>query len=237
MYGFSATVTRQNAELVASEAFIDRRIEEGDLFGWYFIMQPIGRSPRVDLMVTAEQRARLREQVYRFRARGKPIFLGDFWNDGQLVEGCIAGGRHDFHIYANGDTSPCVFCPVACGNMYDILSGKSEYATLRDFVIRHPFFRGFREKQKEVGDWRAPWLLIDHPEKLRELCARGHWQAAKNMPGGYLDGEIARAIDAASRSWKVLLEAQPTTPQCVSEAIQQEEPRAAEPLAATLWAT
>jgi len=100
MYGFSVTVTSQNAELAASQEFMDRRIAEGDLFGWYFLLQPIGRNPDVKLMVTPEQRAHLRDQIRRFRARGEPIFLGDFWNGGPFVRGCIAAGRYYFHIYA-----------------------------------------------------------------------------------------------------------------------------------------
>lgn len=37
-----------------SDDFIDLRIGDGDLSGWFFLPQPIGRSPRADLMVTAE---------------------------------------------------------------------------------------------------------------------------------------------------------------------------------------
>ena len=69
----------------------------------------------LSLLVTADQRARLREQIFKWRDQGKPIFLGDFWNDGCFVGGCIAGARYYFHIYANGDISPCVFAPIACG--------------------------------------------------------------------------------------------------------------------------
>ena len=39
----------------------------------------------------------------------KPIFALDFWNDGEYVQGCIAGGRHYFHINSNGDCEPCAF--------------------------------------------------------------------------------------------------------------------------------
>ena len=90
------------------------RIADGDLFGWFFLLQPIGRSPRPDLMVSPEQRLLLRSSIRRWRNTRRPIFLGDFWNDGPLVGGCLAGGRYYFHVYANGDISPCVFAPVAC---------------------------------------------------------------------------------------------------------------------------
>ncbi|MFP4057851.1 MAG: radical SAM/SPASM domain-containing protein [Candidatus Brocadiia bacterium] len=223
MFGFSATVTRQNAALVASEDFIDRRVEEGDFFGWYFILQPIGREPDPHLMVTADQRRWLREQLYRFRAEEKPIFIGDFWNDGQLVEGCIAGGRYYFHIYADGEISPCVFSPVSCGNIHDIVNGESEYDSLGDFVVGHPFFRGFRQKQKQVPDWRAPCLLIDNPQLFRELCQDPHWHPAKNMPPGYLDGPIAQAIDEASQAWKRSLGEQPRVPESVQKAMRRHD--------------
>ena len=212
MVGFSATVTRQNAEAICSDEFIDLRIAEGDLFGWFFILQPIGRAPRTDLMVTAEQRAALRDAVYRWRQQQKPIFLGDFWNDGPLVGGCIAGGRYYFHIYANGDISPCVFAPVACGNIFDIINGRSEYASLDDFVQRHPFFVGFRQKQLLVHERAAPCLLIDHPELFRQLCREVGCRPAKNMPPDYLEGPIAQAIDEAAAAWAAKVPELPPLP-------------------------
>jgi len=215
LYGFSGTVTRANADLLSSDEFIARRIEEGDLFGWYFLLQPIGRNPDTSLLVTSEQRAHLRDQIFKWRAEGKPIFIGDFWNDGLLVGGCIAAGRYYFHIYANGDISPCVFSPIACGNVFEILSGRSEYRSLADFVNRHPFFVRFREKQKSIADWRAPCLLLDHPEHIRDVCAHAEWFAGPNMPAGYLEGTIARAVDEAARSWNAALRRMPLVPDCV----------------------
>ena len=227
MYGFSATVTRKNADLLSSDEFIDRRIEEGDMFGWFFLMQPIGRSPDLSLLVTADQRARLREQIFKWRDQGKPIFLGDFWNDGCFVGGCIAGARYYFHIYANGDISPCVFAPIACGNIQDVFSGKSEYRSLADFANRHPFFVKFREKQKEIADHRAPCLLMDHPEMLREICARAPWYAADNMPKGYLDGDIGRAMDACATSWRQALRGLERIPECVRRDMDANAPHRA----------
>jgi len=221
MHGFSATVTCQNAELVASDEFIERRIEEGDLFGWYFLMQPIGRAPKPSLLTTATQRTYLRDQIYKWRVEGRPIFIGDFWNDGLLVGGCIAAARYYFHIYANGDISPCVFSPVACGNIKDIISGRGEYRSLGDFVNRNPFFRRFREKQREITDWRAPCMLMDNPEKFRQVCARGGWYPGNNMPDTYLRGEIADALDRASHEWTEELRHQPIIPEWAQEQVAE----------------
>jgi len=202
MAGFSATVTRRNVEAICTDEFIELRMAEGDLFGWFFLLQPIGRSPRPDLMVTPRQRGLLRETVYRWRAEDRPIFLGDFWNDGHLVGGCIAGGRYYFHIYANGDISPCVFAPIHCGNIFDIIHGRSEYRSLNDFVQRHPVFRAYRREQDAITDRNRPCLLIDHPQAFRRVCQAPGWQPARNMAEGYLDGEIARTIDTAAAEWR-----------------------------------
>lgn len=213
MTGFSATVTRENAEAIASDEFIHQRIAEGDMFGWFFLMQPIGRAPRPELMVTARQRALLREAILRWRQADLPIFLGDFWNDGPLVGGCIAGGRSYFHIYANGDISPCVFAPVASGNIFDIIAGRSEYSSLNDFVQRNPVFVAYREEQARIKDRKRPCLLIDHPEAFRRIAKVDGCRPAKNMPAGYLDGDIARAIDLAAAEWRQLA---PTLPAAVA---------------------
>lgn len=223
MYGCSVTATSQNIDYVVSDEFIDRRIADGDMFAWYFIMQPIGRNPDVSLMLNSDQREYMREQLFAMLAKGKPIFIGDFWNYGQIVDGCIAAGKYYFHIYANGDISPCVFAPVACGNMRDILSGKGEYKSLTEFVNNHPFFRAYREKQKEIKDHRAPCMLIDHPKKFREICQGTPWYPALNMPEGYLDGDIAKHIDYISEDWKAKMQISPRIPEAVSSSPWWEE--------------
>ena len=172
------------------------------MFGWFFLLQPIGRAPRPDLMVSADQRAMMRETIYRWRRENRPIFLGDFWNDGHLAGGCIAGGRYYFHICANGDISPCVFAPVNCGNIFDIIAGNTPYDSLRDFVQRHPLFAAFRAAQKGVTDRARPCLLIDNPEVIRRICGTHEYWPAKNMAPGYLDGDIARTIDKVASEWR-----------------------------------
>ena len=202
MFGFSATGTRENCDLLATDAFIDSRISAGDLFGWFFIFQPIGRDPRPDLMVTAEQRMKLKEMVYRTRYLGKPIFVGDFWNDGPLSSGCIAAGTGYFHVYANGDISPCVFSPFSAGNIHEIIDGKGLYSNVKDLLENHPLFAKYREAQKKICDYRSPCVLIDHPEMIREICKEHTWKRAKNMPPSYLEGDIASLIDRRSREWQ-----------------------------------
>lgn len=108
IFGFSACYHRKNTESVGGEEFVDLMIEKGCKFGWYFTYVPIGKDAVPELLATPEQREYMYRQIRRFRTT-KPCFLLDFWNDGEYVEGCIAGGRKYLHINSNGDVEPCAF--------------------------------------------------------------------------------------------------------------------------------
>lgn len=159
IYGASVTETRENIETIASDEFIDMCIQRGCMVIWYFQYIPIGRRPSLDLMPTPEQRDWLRARVRELRER-LPIFIGDFWNDGPYVHGCIAGGREYLHINANGDIEPCVFCHFAVDNIRD--------KTLRE-AINSPFLRGIRSHQPYRENLLTPCMLIDAPDVLRQV--------------------------------------------------------------------
>ncbi len=130
--------------------------EEDTIGGYVFGL--LGRKPEIDLMPTPEQRDNLRKHVAEFRA-SKPLVVIDFWNDGPMVSGCMAGGRKYIHINANGDVEPCVFCHFAVDNI--------RKTTLRE-ALGSPLFRKIRQKQ-EHDNLLRPCMLIDHPDNGREL--------------------------------------------------------------------
>jgi len=161
LFGFSATVTKHNHDVLSSDEFFDFYIEKGTQFGWLFQYVPIGREPNVELMATPEQRTELRHRVMDVRQR-KPIFLGDFWNDGPYVGGCMAGGRLYFHITSNGNVEPCVFCHYTVGNIKE--------KPLRE-ILSCGFFRAIRHEQPYTDrkNLYAPCIIIDNPAILRRL--------------------------------------------------------------------
>ncbi len=158
LFGFSATATRQNAEAIMSNEFVELMIEKGCLYGWYFQYIPVGKNPRIDLMVSPEQRDFMRRKVYELR-NTYPIFLADFWNDGTEVKGCMAGGKRYFHITNNGDIEPCVFCHFAADNIKD---------TSLTEALKHPFFKDIREGIPYDGNYLRPCMLIDRPGVFRK---------------------------------------------------------------------
>lgn len=159
IYGASVTETRRNIEKIGSYEFVDMCLEKGCMVIWYFQYMPIGRRPSLDTMPTPEQRDWLRKRTKEMRD-ARPIFIGDFWNDGPYIHGCIAGGREYLHINANGDVEPCVFCHFAVDNIRD--------TSLKE-AINSPFFKGIRSCQPYRENLLTPCMLVDAPDVLRRL--------------------------------------------------------------------
>ena len=161
LFGYSVTATRDNNELVVSDELVDFFVEKGCFVGWYFNYIPIGREPNLDLMPTPEQRDYRRKRILEIR-KTKNIIVADFWNDGNLVNGCMAGGKNYLHINVNGDVEPCVFVHFAADNIKE--------KSLPE-VLTSPFFMGFRKRQPFNENHLRPCSIIDNPHVLREIVA------------------------------------------------------------------
>jgi MoaA/NifB/PqqE/SkfB family radical SAM enzyme len=191
LFGFSATATRLNADVYSAEAFYDHMIQKGCLFGWFFIFVPVGQDSRADLMVTPQQRDRLRQVVYNMRAT-KPIFVADFWNDGCLTGGCMSGGTLYLHVNYRGDLEPCVFMHFAEEN---ILNMYAEGRHLWD-VLNTPLFERVRDVNRRDPNPLRPCPIIDHTEWLEEaLSGTG---ARPTHPGAE---DIVGSLAPQVRAW------------------------------------
>ncbi len=160
--GTSATVTRQNAEAVSSDEFIDKMIALGSFAQMYFLYIPVNGMADFSLMVTPEQRDHLRRRVLAIR-NTKPLFILDFWNDGPYVNGCIAGGRRYFHINAKGDVEPCVYTHIASDNIRNTSLAQA---------LNSRLFRDIRDRQPHNPNHLRPCMIIDNPDVMRDVIRR-----------------------------------------------------------------
>jgi MoaA/NifB/PqqE/SkfB family radical SAM enzyme len=158
LFGFSATATRETNDFIMSDEFVNFFAAQGCFIGWYFNYIPIGTRPTLALMPTPEQRIYRRQRLVALRKKSS-IILADFWNDGPLVGGCIAGDRY-LHVNCRGDVEPCVFVHFAVDNIR-----KKPLAE----ILNSEFFRAIRRRQPYTQNYYRPCLIIDHPHILREV--------------------------------------------------------------------
>ena len=158
-FGISCCYTSANCEVIGSEEYMDKMIEMGAKFAWFFTYMPIGKQAVPSLMATAEQREFMYHQLRKFRST-KPLFTVDFWNDGEYVGGCIAGGRAYLHINANGDVEPCAFVHYSDTNI-------REHTLLEAY--QNPLFMGYRRNQPFNKNMLRPCPVLDNPGRLTAI--------------------------------------------------------------------
>lgn len=162
LFGISCCYTRKNAEIIGSEEYFDDMIEKGAKFAWFFTYMPVGKDAVPELMATAEQRGFMYHQIRNFRET-KSLFTMDFWNDGQYVDGCIAGGRCYLHINANGDIEPCAFIHYSDSNI-------REKKLIE--ALTSPLFMQYHDNQPFNNNHLRPCPLLDNQDRLSQMVEK-----------------------------------------------------------------
>lgn len=161
-FGISCCYTSMNTEVIGSEDYFDDMIGKGALFAWFFTYVPVGAEAVTELLATPGQRLYMYEQLRKFRST-KPIFTMDFWNDGEYVNGCIAGGRSYLHINANGDIEPCAFIHYADSNIKE--------KTILE-ACQSPLFMQYHRNQPFNENMLMPCPLLDNPHRLINMVEK-----------------------------------------------------------------
>lgn len=190
-FGASLCYTRKNAETIGSDAYFDHLIGLGCKFAWMFTYIPVGADAVPELMATAEQRKYMYDQIRKFRGT-KPIFTLDFWNDGEYVNGCIAGGRQYLHINANGDIEPCAFIHYADSNIKD--------KTLLE-AYQSPLFMQYRRNQPFNHNQLRPCPLLDNPGRLSQMVKKSGAKSTDLVHPEDVDDLTQKCVGAA-KEWK-----------------------------------
>ena len=192
-FGLSCCYTSQNTEVIGSEEYFDQMIEWGAKFCWLFTYMPVGVDAAPELMVSAEQRKFMYEQVRNFR-KTKPIFTMDFWNDGEFAGGCIAGGRRYLHINANGDMDPCAFIHYSDSNIRDksLLEG-----------LRSPLFMAYHDNQPFSDNMLRPCPLLDNQGTLAKMVEESGAHSTDLQNPENINALTDKCITAAD-NWKIV---------------------------------
>lgn len=193
-FGASLCYTSQNTDVLGSEAYFDFLIEQGCKFAWYFTYMPVGVGAPTELIATAEQREFMYHQIRKYRdfKTAKPLFTMDFWNDGEYVDGCIAGGRIYLHINANGDIEPCAFIHYSDSNVRE--------NTLLEAYTR-PLFTEYKKGQPFNENLLRPCPLLDNQGALANVVHKSGAHSTDMAQKEDVD-ELTLKCKKAATNWK-----------------------------------
>lgn len=179
VFGVSLTATCENAEEILSDEAVEFYFEKlGAAYAWVFHYMPIGRSPSLKLLPTAQQRFELWKRG-AYLVRERKLFVADFWNGGTLSKGCLSAGRPGGFLAVNGkgQVSPCVFMPYSPVNVNEVFAAGKD---IND-IWSHPFFARIRHWQDDYGyhrsngqgpagkkNWMMPCPIRDHHGEFHE---------------------------------------------------------------------
>ena len=127
----------------------------------------------------------------------------DFWNDGDYVGGCIAGGRY-LHINANGDMEPCAFIHYSDSTSTKTLlealwpapGVTSQPLTRTNHLFPAPCWTNNPGKPAMV-DARSTDLMSLGAEAFSNVEAAANWAPVADAPGG--EKASPRSVDEAGR--------------------------------------
>jgi len=197
LFGISVTVTKYNIDIVTDEKFAEFFMNKGIIFGWYFMFMPVGKDPILDLVMTPEQRVECGKRVVALREK-YPLFLADFWNDGDAVGGCLAGGRQYLHILNSGNVEPCVFAHFGVDN----IRNKPLYE-----AVNSPFFKEIRRSfpYNDNANLKRPCMIIDNPEVLRNAVHKHVVSAGHTHSEDIIDDpKVIDFVDKYAAEFKAL---------------------------------
>ena len=162
LYGASICYTSQNYKYVTDDDFIKMLVDHGCKLAWFFHYMPVGKDADVSLLLSPEEREHVYHKVREIRSAEYPqnIFTIDFQNDGEFINGCIAGGKNYFHINSLGDMEPCVFIHYSDSNIRE--------KTIKECLMS-PLFMGFHDNQPFNKNLLKPCPMLENPGRLTKI--------------------------------------------------------------------
>jgi len=189
LFGISCCYTSKNCDVIGSDAYIDAMIDMGAKLAWFFTSMPVGKDAVTDLIAAPEQREYMYHRIREFRST-KPIFMMDFWNDGEYVNGCIAGAKDYLHINANGDIEPCAFIHYSDSNIRD--------KTLLE-AFKSPLFMAYHDNQPFNDNLLRPCPMFDNPEKLKMMIKKTGAKSTDMLAPEKVEDLIEKTVPAAEK--------------------------------------
>jgi MoaA/NifB/PqqE/SkfB family radical SAM enzyme len=116
--GVATSACKSNYDDLVSDEFVQRVIDAGAHYLWYYVYRPVGPRPTPELALTEEQVLGLRQFMVDARCRHKIAIVDAYWNHkGEAL--CPASTGISYHIGPNGAIEPCPVVQFADANIDD----------------------------------------------------------------------------------------------------------------------
>ena len=167
LYGVSVCYTSKNYLQVTSDEFIANMINHGCKLAWFFHYMPVGNDADVSLLPSPDQRKYVLKRIREIRSGSSPhkMYAIDFQNDGEFINGCIAGGKNYLHINSQGDMEPCVFIHYSDSNIRD--------NTILE-ALQAPLFMAYHDNQPFNDNMFKPCPMLENAGKLTKMVNETH---------------------------------------------------------------
>lgn len=158
MTGVATSVCKSNFKDLVSENFVQKCIDKGIHYLWYYIYRPVGSNPSTELALNEQEILELREFMVNARLKYPIMIVDTYWDDkGKALCPGAVGISH--HINPYGDIELCPPIQFALDNAHD---GKN----IGEIIENSELLRHLRN---EIPKTTQGCILLDKPEALTSM--------------------------------------------------------------------
>lgn len=159
--GVATSLAKNNIDDLLREEWLDKLIDMGVMYVWYYTYRVVGPEPSPELALTPEQVVRTRKFVVEMRTK-KPIVMVDAYYDDKGEALCPAATGVSHHINPWGDVEPCPIIQFAKENIDD-------KDNLWDLFNGSEFLKDFR---KTAAQTTRGCIVLERPDVLAGLMEK-----------------------------------------------------------------
>ena len=156
--GVATSVCRSNIDDLVSDSFVQKLIDLGVHYLWYYIYRPVGADPCPDLALGEEDVLRLRRFMVEARTRHPIVIIDAYWDhEGRAL--CPAATGISHHIGPGGEIEPCPPIQFCHETVHDD-------GPLSAVFEQSGFLRAFSKRAAELT---RGCILLERPGELKAL--------------------------------------------------------------------
>lgn len=160
--GVATSLCQSNIDDLLQESWLQRLIDLGVHYAWYYTYRPVGPKIHQELALTPEQSRRVREFVVNMRCK-VPIGLIDAYYDGDGRAVCPMTTGISHHIGPTGGVEPCPIIQFATENI------NNTNDSLYNAITNSAFLKDFRETSARHT---RGCIVLERPDVVRALVEK-----------------------------------------------------------------